>query len=130
MIGLYLLTTKQLAKDETIKSGMSLRIEYRWIDYLAIFSDSKYVYYYEFLDKLSREQILIIEDEILQLHKNERNDDYQSEYFKCTDYNKFHQSIIDVLDNRKINYKVYDTHTFNRKNYDNKPDTFEPNTNY
>ena len=46
MIGLYLLTTNQLAKDETIKFGMSMRIEYRWIDYLAIFSDSKYVYYY------------------------------------------------------------------------------------
>jgi hypothetical protein len=49
MIGLYLLTTNQLAKDETIKFGMSMRIEYRWIDYLAIFSDSKYVYYYEFI---------------------------------------------------------------------------------
>ena len=47
MIGLYLLTTSQLAKDETIKFGMSMRIEYRWIDYLAIFSDSKYVYYYD-----------------------------------------------------------------------------------
>ena len=62
MIGLYLLTTSQLAKDETIKFGMSMRIEYRWIDYLAIFSDSKYVYYYEFLDELTREEILIIED--------------------------------------------------------------------
>lgn len=99
MIGLYLLTTSQLAKDETIKFGMSMRIEYRWIDYLAIFSDSKYVYYYEFLDELTREEILIIEDEILQLHKNKRNHNYQTEYFKCTDYNKFHQSIIDVLDN-------------------------------
>ena len=57
MIGLYLLTTNQLIKDDTIKFGMSMRIEYRWIDYLAIFSDSKYVYYYEFLDKLTREEI-------------------------------------------------------------------------
>ena len=73
MIGLYLLTTNQLSKDETIKFGMSMRIEYRWIDYLVIFGDSKYVYYYEFLDKLTREEILVIEDEILQLHKNERN---------------------------------------------------------
>ena len=127
MIGLYLLTTSQLAKDETIKFGMSMRIEYRWIDYLAIFSDSKYVYYYEFLDKLTREEILIIEDEILQLHKNERNDFFQTEYFYCKDNKQFHQSIIDVLDNRKINYKVHNTHNFDRKYYDNKPDTFEPN---
>ena len=46
MIGLYLLTTNQLAKDKTIKFGMSMRIEYRWIDYLAIFNDSKYIYYF------------------------------------------------------------------------------------
>lgn len=125
MIGLYLLTTNQLAKDETIKFGMSMRIEYRWIDYLAIFSDSKYAYYYEFLDKLTREEILVIEDEILQLHKNERNEFFQTEYFYCKD-KKFHQSIIDVLDKRKINYKVHNTHNFDRKYYDNKPDTFEP----
>jgi predicted helicase len=128
MIGLYLLTTNQLAKDETIKFGMSMRIEYRWIDYLAIFSDSKYVYYYEFLDKLTREEILDIEDEILQLHKNERNHNYQTEYFKCTDYNKFHQSIIDVLDNLKINYTSHDIHNFlDKKKYDNKPESFHPN---
>lgn len=127
MIGLYLLTTNQLAKDETIKFGMSMRIEYRWIDYLAIFNDSKYVYYYEFLDKLTREQILDIEDEILQLHKQERNEFFQTEYFYCKDYNKFHQSIIDVLDKRKINYKSHNTHNFDRKYYDNKPDSFEPN---
>ena len=127
MIGLYLLTTNQLARDETIKFGMSMRIEYRWIDYLVIFGDSKYVYYYEFLDKLTREEILIIEDEILQLHKNERNEFFQTEYFYCKDNKQFHQSIIDVLDNRKINYKVHNTHNFDRKYYDNKPDTFEPN---
>jgi len=127
MIGLYLLTTNQLAKDETIKFGMSMRIEYRWIDYLAIFSDSKYVYYYEFLDKLTREEILVIEDEILQLYKNERNDFFQTEYFYCKDNKKFHKSIIDVLDKRNIKYKVHNTHNFDRKYYDNKPDAFEPN---
>jgi predicted helicase len=127
MIGLYLLTSKQLAKDETIKFGMSMRIEYRWIDYLAIFSDSKYVYYYEFLDKLTREEILNIEDEILQLHKNERNDFFQTEYFYCKDNKIFHQSIINVLNKQSINYNFYDKHNFDRKYYDNKPDTFEPN---
>ena len=127
MIGLYLLTCKQLAKDETIKFGMSMRIEYRWIDYLEIFSDSKYVYYYEFLDKLTREEIINIEDEILQLYKDERNDFFQTEYFYCKDNYKFHKSIINILDKRNINYKVHDKHNFDRKYYDNKPDTFEPN---
>jgi superfamily II DNA or RNA helicase len=122
MIGLYLLTTNQLAKDETIKFGMSMRIEYRWIDYLAIFSDSKYVYYYEFLDKLTREEILVIEDEILQLHKNERNDFFQTEYFYSKDNKKFHKSIINVLDKRNIKYEVHDTHNFDRKYYDNNKD--------
>ena len=127
MIGLYLLTTEQLIKEKTIKFGMSMRLEYRWIDYLSIFSDSKYVYYYEFLDKLTREDILDIEDEILQLHKNERNNFFQTEYFYCNDNKQFHQSIIDVLASKKINYKVHDKHDFDRKYYDNKPDTFEPN---
>ena len=58
MIGLYLLTTNQLEEVKTIKFGMSMRLEYRWIDYLVIFSDSKYVYYYEILDKLTRYEIL------------------------------------------------------------------------
>ena len=130
MIGLYLLTTAQLTKDTTIKFGMSMRIEYRWIDYYVIFSDSKYVYYYEFLDKLSREEILDIENEILQLHKNERNLFFQTEYFYCKDdigTSAFHQSIIDVLNKQKINYKVHDTHNFDRKYYDNKPESFYPN---
>jgi len=127
MIGLYLLTTNQLEKDETVKFGMSMRIEYRWIDYLAIFSDSRYIYYYEFLDNLTRDDILDIEDEILQLHKDERNPYFQTEYFYCIDYQNFHRSIIDVLDKRKINYNIHDTHNFDRKYYDNKPDRFEHN---
>ena len=127
MIGLYILTTNKLAKDKTIKFGMSMRLEYRWIDYLAIFSDSKYVYYYEFLDNLTRDDILVIEYEILQLHINERNKFYQTEYFYCKDNKKFHESIINVLDKRKINYKAHNTHNFDRKYYDNKPDIFEPN---
>ena len=104
-----------------------MRIQYRWIDYLAIFSDSKYIYYYEFLDNLSREEILDIEGEILQLHKEERNEFFQTEYFYCKDNKIFNESIIYVLDKRKINYKIYDTHIFEKKDYDNKPDTFVSN---
>ena len=125
MIGLYLLTTNQLAKDKTIKFGMSMRIQFRWIDYLAIFNDSKYIYYYEFLDALTREEILSVEDEILQLHKDDRNEFYQTEYFYCKNNKKFHQTIIDVLNKQKINYKFYDIHNFDRKYYDNKPEPFE-----
>ena len=124
MIGLYLLTTTQLEISQTIKFGMSMRIEYRWIDYLIIFGDSRYVYYYEFLDNLQREDIIIIESKILKIHKNERNYNYQTEYFNCTDYNKFHQSIIDVLKKQNIKYKVHDMHNFDKINYDNKPENF------
>ena len=124
MIGLYLLTTNQLEKDNTIKFGMSMRIEYRWIDYLTIFNDSKYIYYYEFLESLSREDILIIENEILQLHKNERNNFYQTEYFYCRDIYKFHLSIINILDKRNVNYKIHDTHDFDRKYYDFNPEIY------
>jgi hypothetical protein len=126
MIGLYLLTNSQLEKDHTIKFGMSMRIQYRWIDYLSIFSDSKYIYYYELTDDLTREEILIIESEILQLHKDERNNFYQTEYFKCTDYYKFHQTIIDVLINHKINYIIHNIHDFDMAYYDSKPESFQP----
>jgi len=129
MIGLYILTTKGLERDNTIKFGMSMRLECRWIDYLVIFNDAKYIYYYEFLDDLTRDEILYIEYEILQLHKNERNYIYQTEYFYCDDYNNFHQTVIDVLDKRKINYKIHDYHNFNIKYYDNKPETFNINNN-
>jgi predicted helicase len=124
MHGLYLLLTKQLEKDLTIKFGMSMRLEYRWIDYLAIFADSRYVYYYELLDNLSRNYILDIEDEIIQLHKTERNELYQTEYFYCSDYDTFHKSIIDVLDKKKVNYYIHNVHNFNRTYYDNKPESF------
>ena len=127
MIGLYLLTTKQLEKDGTIKFGMSMRLEYRWIDYLVIFNDSKYIYYYEILDNLTRNQILDIEDEIIELHKFERNYFFKTEYFYCKDYNKFHQSIINILEKRKVNYKFYNIHDFYQNNYDNKPESFESN---
>ncbi len=125
--GLYLLASNILIKEKTIKFGMSMRIEYRWIDYLAIFNDSKYVYYYEILDNLSREEIIDIESEILELHKDKRNNYFQTEYFYCDNYQEFHKTIIDVLDKKKINYNVHDTHNFDRKYYDNKPDSFEPN---
>ena len=115
MIGLYLLITNQLVKDKTIKFGMSMRLEYRWIDYLTIFNDSKYIYYYEFLDKLSRDEILVIENEVLQLHKDKRNNFFQTEYFYCNNNKEFHQTIINILDKRKINYKVHNAHNFDRK---------------
>lgn len=125
MIGLYLLKTNRLVEDETVKFGMSMRIECRWIDYLDIFSDAEYIYYYELLDNLTRKQILAIEYEILKIHKNERSPGYQTEYFKCTNYKKFNQSIINTLSKLKINYRLHDIHDFNKVNYDNKPESFK-----
>ena len=97
MIGLYLLTTLLLEKEKTVKFGMSMRLEYRWIDYLVIFNDSKYIYYYEILDKLTREEVINIESEILELYKENRNNYFQTEYFYCDNYEEFHKTIIDVL---------------------------------
>ena len=125
MIGLYILSTNQLEKDKTVKFGMSMRLEYRWIDYQVIFNDSKYLYYYEFLDNLTREKILDIEKEILQIHRNERNSFYQTEYFYCNDYKIFNQSVINILNKNNINYMVHDIHNFIKDNYDNKPEPFE-----
>ena len=122
MIGLYILTTKLLEKDKTIKFGMSMRIEYRWIDYLIIFNDSKYIYYYEFIDNLSREEIFSIEQEIIELYKYKRNYFFQTEYFYCDNYDELNEIIITVLDNKKINYNIYNIHNFDKKYYDNKPE--------
>jgi superfamily II DNA or RNA helicase len=105
---------------------MSMRLEYRWIDYIAIFNDAKYEYYYEFLDNLSREQILCIEGQIIDLHTSNRNKDFQTEYFICDDIHVFNQSIINVLDKNKIRYIVHNIHDFDKSNYDNKPEIFNP----
>jgi len=78
MIGLYLLTTNVLEKLQTIKFGMSMRIEYRWIDYLQIFNDAKYVYYYELPKDMTKEAILNIESEIIKLHQLERNPSFNN----------------------------------------------------
>ena len=127
MIGLYLLITSILEKLRTIKFGMSMRIQYRWIDYLQIFNDAKYIYYYEFVDSMTREQIIYIESEIIQLHITERNPDFQTEYFFVDDYDSFHQSIINILNKYKINYIIHTKHDFVRTYYDSKPESFEPN---
>ena len=126
MIGLYILVTNVLEKFKTIKFGMSMRLEYRWIDYLQIFNDSKYIYYYEFNDIMSREQIIQIESEIINLHLNERNYDFQTEYFYSSDYNNFHQTIINILDKYKIKYNIHDKHNFIRTYYDSNPEKLEP----
>jgi len=126
MIGLYILTSNALVKLQTIKFGMSMRIEYRWIDYLQIFNDAKYIYYYEFLNNMVREQIIFIESEIIQLHIKNRNFDFQTEYFIIDDYNIFHQSIIRILDKYKINYRIHNKHEFVRSYYDSKPESLNP----
>ena len=121
MIGLYLLSTSLLDVMKVIKFGMSLRLEFRWIDYLSIFADAKYEYYYEFSDEYSKNDILEIENEIIQIYQNKRNKYFQTEYFNCDDKNKFNETIIMVLDKNKIKYTVHSTHNFEREYYDNKP---------
>ena len=127
MIGLYILTTNLLEKEKTIKFGMSMRIEYRWIDYLIIFNDAKYIYYYEFIDNLTREEIYSIEQDIIELYKHKRNNYFQTEYFYCDNYDELNKIIINILDNKKINYNVYNVHNFDKIYYDNKPEPLNNN---
>jgi len=129
MRGLYLLSTKLLQKNKTIKFGMSMRLECRWQDYLTVFNDAKYEYYYEFLDELTREEILEIEQEIINIHIKERNPDLQTEYFFCDNYELFHLTIINVLNKKNIQYKYHNKHDFEITYYDNKPEIFRPNNN-
>jgi hypothetical protein len=73
MKGLYILTTDLLSSLNTIKFGMSMRLQYRWIDYFDVFNDCKYLYYYEVLDELNRNDILRLEKEIINIYKDKRN---------------------------------------------------------
>ena len=125
MIGLYLLTTSLLKKLKVIKFGMSMRLEYRWIDYLQTFGDAEYAYYYQFHDDLPKTHIINIEKEILLLYKDKRSLFFQTEYFNCDDYKEFNDCIIRILDKRHINYTSYNIHNFDKKKYyDNKPEIF------
>ena len=124
MKGLYILTTNILKLHNTIKFGMSMRLEYRWIDYLSIFNDAEYLYYYEFIDDITKEHILYIEDIIITHYKEKRNKDFQTEYFMMLDnLELFHQYINKVLQENNINYVEHKGHNFIKTHYDNKPDS-------
>ena len=124
MIGLYILSTTILKQLKTIKFGMSMRLNQRLFDYLIVFGDSTYEYYYEFENIYTREEILSIESEILCLHEKERNLGYQTEYFYCDNIESFHDGVILLLDKKKIKYKFHKGHNFKRENYDNNPEPF------
>jgi superfamily II DNA or RNA helicase len=126
MKGLYLLSGKLLQSVGTVKFGMSMRLEHRWQDYLAVFGDAHYIYYYELVDELTREDIIRIEGRIINIHIEKRNHAFQTEYFLCDSYVSFHQTVIDTLQKHKIKYIVHDKHIFNMTNYDNKPEPFYP----
>ena len=121
MKGLYILTTNLLSSLNTIKFGMSMRLEYRWIDYFDVFNDCYYIYYYEILDDFNRNDILKLEKEIIDIYKDYRNYNFQTEYF-IIDYNIIHSSIQKLLNDKNINYNVYDKHTFIKDKYDYKPE--------
>ena len=126
MKGLYILTNNLLTSLNTIKFGMSMRLEYRWIDYFDVFNDCKYIYYYEILDELNRNDILRLEKEIIDIYKDKRNYNFQTEYF-IVNADLIHNSVIKLLNNENINYNVYDKHIFVKETYDYKPDTLRPN---
>jgi hypothetical protein len=120
MKGLYLLTSNLLEHLKTVKFGMSMRLENRWVDYQKILlNDSRYLYYYEIIDEITQEEIMKIEEEIIKTCDFERNMMFQEKYFLCDDYKKFNDKIEEVLKNNNIKYKMYNKHNFQIKNYDN-----------
>jgi predicted helicase len=120
--GLYILSNKLLQKLKTVKFGMSMRLNYRWQDYLQIFNDSEYLFCY--IINKSKNDILSYERDILYFFKDKQSKYFQTEYLKI-DVNELHGKIIEYLNNKNIEFKILEGHTFKRI-YDNKPETFDP----
>jgi predicted helicase len=119
--GLYILSNSLLKNEKTVKFGMSMRLNYRWQDYLQIFSDSEYLYCY--LINKSKNEILSYERDILNFFRDKQNKYFQTEYLKIN-VNDIHKKIIEYLENKNVEFKILEGPKYIRK-YDNKPETFE-----
>ncbi len=109
--GLYILETTKLKKDNTVKMGMSLKLENRRKHYLNTFGDSYYLYCYEIPD-LNRKEILYLEALVLKETKEARNFDYATEY-RIMDYNLLHKTIISYLEHYNVKYEIHENPIFN-----------------
>lgn len=118
MKGIYILTNSHLEKCNTIKIGMSMRLEERVFDYDKVFSNNKYLYCYK--TELSKECIYYIEQLILSKTELYRNTDFSSEYRLVTinSVARYHNIICETFDEFKIPSDILENPIFTKpKNY-------------
>lgn len=77
--GLYLLSSRALLKHDTVKIGMSMKLQTRMIYYKTIFNDLNSIFYV-FNEKYSKSNIIDIENIILNNTILQRNYDFKTEY--------------------------------------------------
>lgn len=114
--GLYILSNPHLLRNNVLKIGMSLRLEERVYDYDAVFSDNYYEYCYV-TTNLTKEQILYIEKQILDVTKDKRNLELSSEYRYMTDIFtllKYHNIVLDFFDKYNIDYELLEKPKFKK----------------
>ncbi len=108
MRGLYILINPLLESVNTIKLGMSMRLQERLFDYNYVFMNNTYYYCYV-TPNITKEQILYIEKLVLDKTIEKRNKTFSSEYRiveKTFSKENYHNIIIDILEALKIEYEV------------------------
>lgn len=112
MRGLYILTNQFLEDNQTIKFGMSLRLNERLFDYDAVFTNNRYLYCY--IMELNKEHILFLEKIILEKTIKFRNFKLSSEYRIYTDINYYHNVVCGTLDKYEIKYEIQENPIFEK----------------
>ncbi len=118
MRGLYILDSSHLKLNNTLKIGMSEKLENRWANYKCFIPDAHYLYCYEFLDDLTKKDILYLESLVLNETKHLRNMSLATEY-RIIDCDTLHKIIISYLDQYDVKYKIHEKPIFNKPSGNN-----------
>lgn len=111
MKGLYILSADILLNEnKTIKIGMSEHLENRWHDYKSFLEQPYYLYCYEILDNISKNEIEKLEQNILNETIIYKKIDFMTEYrslelFTLDDY---HNIISKTLVKNNIKFEIYE----------------------
>ena len=122
MIGLYIISCEALKLLKTLKIGMSMRLNERVYDYDIIFKNTQYLLCYEFLNDLTRQDILEIEKIILDKTINNASNLFQSEYrqYENEEYvNYLHELITNILHEHQIIFNVLHNPKFEKPKNNN-----------
>ncbi len=118
MKGLYILDSSHLKLNKTLKMGMSEKLENRWANYKCFIPDAHYLYCYEFLDDLTKKDILYLESLVLNETKDLRNMSLATEY-RIIDCDTLHKIIISYLEKYDVKYKIHEKPIFNKPSGNN-----------